>query len=113
MGLLAYPVPEVASLRTSVLASTAGKSTTILAGHQRVLVQSGAVNADVELLFAIPPTPMPSARASMQPLSVVVIAVGLSVNLAVELGGASATISIVTASNGEGGSSGQGCSGKF
>ena len=45
MQLLAFPVPELASLRAAVLGSTGGKRVTLPSGSSKILVPAGATAA--------------------------------------------------------------------
>lgn len=82
--LLAYPVPELATLRTAVLGSTDGKSVTLLSMKNTSIVASGATAADMELVFGIASTG----------LEVTVAALGFAIDLTVEAGGANATLRV-------------------
>ena len=78
--LLAYPVPELATLRTSTLGAVT-KPTAL----PTTLVASGAVAADIELLFAL------DASAGFG-VTVTVLGGSAAVELSVAAGGANATI---------------------
>lgn len=83
--LLAWPVQELDFLRQEVLGSSNGRE--LPAGHTMSLVTNGATAADIEFLFAT------SANAQLE---VTVVALGLTVDLAVY--GSNASIAVNRAS---------------
>lgn len=82
--LLAYPVPELTTLRTAVLGSTGGKNVTLPRTTNTSIVASGATAADMDLVFGIAP----------QGLEVTVTALGFAVDLTVQAGGSNATLRV-------------------